>query len=132
LAGWRRSIEHRDPLAAGLSAVASGRALAHDEVARWPRDCATIGKVLGEGTYIGKIPINSVARVTGLKVPITKGETYFLDFLPLGGAVTYWYRKTEPVIYSEWHKKLVEGPPEKYEWIEEAEAAPIGLWANGT
>jgi hypothetical protein len=89
------------------------------------------GKVLGEGTYNGKIAIDSVATVTGLKVPITKGKTYFLDFLPLGGAVTYWYGKSETVIYSVEHRKLVEGPPEQYEWREEAEEAPIGIWANG-
>lgn len=90
------------------------------------------GKVLGEGTYDGRLAINKVARASGLKVPITAGKVYFLDFLPLGGAVTYWYRKTEPVIYSVNHKKLIEGLPEEYEWIEEAEAAPIGIWANGT
>ena len=53
-------------------------------------------------------------------------------FLPLGGTVTYWYGKSETVIYSEHHKKLTEGPPEQYEWKEEPEEAPIGMWANGT
>jgi hypothetical protein len=90
------------------------------------------GKVLGEGTIAGKLPVNTVACVTGLKVPITKGKTYFLTFLPLGGTITYWYGKSETVIYSEHHKKLTEGPPEQYEWKEEAEEAPIGMWANGT
>ena len=89
------------------------------------------GKVLGEGTVAGKLPVNTVACVTGLKVPITKGKTYFLTFLPLGGTVTYWYGKSETVIYSVGHKKLTEGPPEQYEWREEAEEAPIGMWANG-
>jgi hypothetical protein len=90
------------------------------------------GKVLGEGTIAGKLPVNTVACVTGLKVPIAKGKTYFLTFLPLGGTITYWYGKSETVIYSEHHKKLTEGPPEQYEWKEEAEEAPIGMWANGT
>ena len=89
------------------------------------------GKVLGEGTYFGKLGLNQVVSVGGLKVPITKGKTYYLDFLPLGGAVTYWYGKSETVIYSVGHKKLVEGPPEDYEYREEAEEAPIGLWAEG-
>lgn len=90
------------------------------------------GKVLGEGTVVGKLEINTVGKVTGLNVPIVKGKTYYLTFLPLGGAVTYWYSKAETVIYSEHHKKLTEGPPENYEWKEEAEEAPIGMWANGT
>lgn len=90
------------------------------------------GKVLGEGTYTGTIAINSVASVTGLKVPITKGKTYFLSFLPLGGSITYWYSKAETVIYSVNHKELTEGPPEQYEWREEAEEAPIGIWAKGS
>jgi len=90
------------------------------------------GKVLGEGTVSGKLGINSVGKVTGLSVPIVKGKTYYLTFLPLGGAVTYWYSKAETVIYSEHHKKLTEGPPEDYEWKEEAEEAPIGMWANGS
>jgi hypothetical protein len=90
------------------------------------------GKVLGEGTINGRLPINTAACVTGLKVPVVKGKTYYLTFLPLGGTATYWYDKTEPVIYSVDHKMLTEGPPEKYDWIEEAEAAPISMWANGT
>lgn len=90
------------------------------------------GKVLGEGTYPGKLGTNSIACVAVPKVPITKGKTYYLSFLPLGGAVTYWYGKSETILYSVEHKKLVEGPPEKYEWREEAEEAPIGIWANGT
>ena len=90
------------------------------------------GKVLGEGTINGRLPINTAACVTGLKVPVAKGKTYYLTFLPLGGTATYWYDKTEPVIYSVGHKMLTEGPPEKYDWIEEAEAAPISMWANGT
>jgi hypothetical protein len=89
------------------------------------------GKVLGEGTIDGKLPINTAACVTGLKVSVIKGKTYYLTFLPLGGASTYWYDKTEPVIYSVDHKMLTEGPPENYDWIEEAEAAPISMWANG-
>jgi len=90
------------------------------------------GKVLGEGTYIGTLGTNSEAKVTGLKVPVTKGKIYFLSFLNLGGSITYWYEKTETIIYSQHHKKLEEGPPEKYEWKEEAEEAPIGIWAKGT
>ena len=90
------------------------------------------GKVLGEGTYIGTLGTNSEAKVTGLKVPVTKGKIYFLSFLNLGGSITYWYEKTETIIYSQHHKKLEEGPPENYEWKEEAEEAPIGIWARGT
>lgn len=90
------------------------------------------GKVLGEGTITGKLGLNTVGKVTGLHVPIVKGKTYYLTFLPLGGAVTYWYSKAETVIYSVKHKKLTEGPPENYVWEEEAEEAPIGMWANGS
>jgi len=90
------------------------------------------GKVLGEGTVEGKIPINTVAKVIGLSVPIVKGKTYYLTFLPLGGTITYWYSHAETVIFSEHHKKLTEGPPENYVYIEEAEAQPISMWANGT
>jgi hypothetical protein len=90
------------------------------------------GKILGEGTINGKLPINTAACVTGLKVAIVKGKTYYLTFLPLGGTATYWYDRTETVIYSVDHKMLTEGPPEKYDWIEEAEAAPISMWANGS
>ena len=89
------------------------------------------GKVLGEGTVSGTLGLNVKARVAGLAVPIVQGQTYFLSFLPLGGSITYWYLKTETVIYSEHHKKLEEGPPEKYEWKEEAAEAPIGMWAMG-
>jgi len=90
------------------------------------------GKVLAEGTYAGKLGENAIARVGGFNVPIVKGKTYYLDFLPLGGTVTYWYGKSETVIYSTHHKQLVEGLPEDYEWQEEAEEAPIGIWAEGT
>jgi hypothetical protein len=74
------------------------------------------GNVLGEGTISGKLGINTVGKVTGLNVPIVKGTTYYLTFLPLGGAVTYWYSKAETVIYSEHHKTTHRRPPENYEW----------------
>jgi hypothetical protein len=89
------------------------------------------GKVLGQGTYVGTLGMDSEAKVTGLKVSVTKGKTYFLTFLNLGGSITYWYEKTETVIYSQHHKILEEGPPEDYEWKEEAAEAPIGIWAKG-
>jgi len=89
------------------------------------------GKVLGEGTYVGKLAENQVATVSGLDVPIVAGRTYYLDFLPLGGTVTYWFSKAESVIYSTGHKKLTEGPPEDYEYKTEKEEAPIGEWATG-
>jgi hypothetical protein len=90
------------------------------------------GKVLGQGTYSAELPINSVATVTGLSVPITQGKVYYLSFLPLGGTVTYWYSEAETIIYSEHHTQLEEGPPEKYIWRSELHEAPIGIWANGT
>jgi hypothetical protein len=90
------------------------------------------GKVLGQGTITGTLGLNAVGKVGGLSVPITAGTTYYLTFLPLGGSITYWYSKAETVIYSEHHKLLEEGPPEKYEWKEEAQEAPIGMWAEGT
>jgi hypothetical protein len=90
------------------------------------------GKVLGQGTYGAELPVNGIATVTGLHVPITKGTIYYLSFLPLGGTVTYWYSEAETVIYSVNHKQLEEGPPGKYIWEEEEEEAPIGIWANGT
>ncbi|HTZ86673.1 MAG TPA: hypothetical protein VMB05_08405 [Solirubrobacteraceae bacterium] len=90
------------------------------------------GKVLGEGTIHGQLPVEAVACVTGLHVPIVKGKTYYLTFLPLGGTITYWYSKAETVIYSEHHKKLTEGPPQNYVYREEEEEAPIGMWGNGT
>jgi hypothetical protein len=89
------------------------------------------GKVLGEGTYTGKLGENEQARVGGLKVPIVKGHVYYLTFLPLGGAITYWYSKAETILYSIEHTKLTEGPPENYEWREELHEAPIGMWAVG-
>jgi len=90
------------------------------------------GKVLGQGTYGAELPINTVATITGLSVPITKGKVYYLSFLPLGGTITYWYSRAETIIYSENHTQLEEGPPEKYIWRSEAHEAPIGIWADGT
>lgn len=90
------------------------------------------GRVLAEGTYNGQLGTNAVATVAGFSVPITKGKIYYLSFLPLGGTVTYWYSKAETILYSEHHKQLEEGPPENYEWKQEAHEAPIGIWANGT
>jgi hypothetical protein len=90
------------------------------------------GKVLGEATYVGKPGGFKVVHVGGLKVPIVKGKTYYLDFLPLGGGISYWYSKAETVIYSVDHKQLTEGLPENYEWREEEEEAPIGIWAEGS
>jgi hypothetical protein len=96
------------------------------------------GKILGEGTYKGTLGINKVVSVGGLKVPVVKGKTYWLTFLPLGGSITYWYENQETVIFSEGHKSLVESPPESWIWVEEPDVdgkpagAPIGLWAKGT
>jgi hypothetical protein len=90
------------------------------------------GKVLGQGTYGAELGINAIATVTGLSVPITKGKTYYLSFLPLGGTVTYWYSRAQTIIYSEHHTQLEEGPPQDYEWKKEAHEAPIGIWASGT
>jgi hypothetical protein len=90
------------------------------------------GKVLGEATYVGKPGAFSIVHVGGLKVPIVKGKTYYLDFLPLGGGISYWYSKAETIIYSVGHKQLTEGMPENYEWREELEEAPIGIWAVGS
>ena len=90
------------------------------------------GRVLGEGTFNGTLGLSAVAKVSGLSVPVTAGSTYFLSFLPLGGSVTYWYGKSETVIYSEHHKALEEGPPQNFVWQEEAEEAPIGMWGMGS
>src|SRR6185312_2026585 len=43
------------------------------------------GKIMGEGTYHGKPGAESIVSVSGLHLPIVKGKTYYLDFLPLGG-----------------------------------------------
>jgi hypothetical protein len=96
------------------------------------------GKILAEGTYKGRLGKNQLASVGGFKVPVVKGKTYWLTFLPLGGAVTYWYENNETVIFSENHKSLVESPPETWTWEEEPDfegkpsGAPIGIWAKGT
>jgi hypothetical protein len=90
------------------------------------------GRVLGQGTITGTLGLNAIGKVGGLSVPVTSGTTYYLTFLPLGGSITYWFSKAETVIYSEHHKALEEGPPEKYVWKEEAQEAPIGMWAEGT
>ncbi len=91
------------------------------------------GKVLGQGTINATLGLNAIGKVGGLSVPVTAGTTYYLTFLPLGGSITYWYSKAETVIYSEHHKSLEEGiPPEKWLWKEEAQEAPIGMWAEGT
>jgi hypothetical protein len=90
------------------------------------------GKVLGEATYVGKPGGETIVHVSGLKVPIVKGKTYYLDFLPLGGGISYWYSKAETIIYSVDHKQLTEGMPENYEWREELHEAPIGIWAIGS
>lgn len=90
------------------------------------------GKVLGEATYFGKPGAETIVHVTGLHVPIVKGKTYYLDFLPLGGGISYWYSKAETIIYSVDHKQLTEGMPEDYEWRKELHEAPIGIWALGS
>ncbi|HXD56191.1 MAG TPA: hypothetical protein VN618_15655 [Solirubrobacteraceae bacterium] len=90
------------------------------------------GKIMGEGTYHGKPGAESIVSVSGLHVPIVKGKTYYLDFLPLGGGISYWYSKAETIIYSVEHDQLTEGMPENYEWRSEAHEAPIGEWAKGS
>lgn len=90
------------------------------------------GKIMGEGTYHGKPGAESVVSVSGLHVPIVKGKTYYLDFLPLGGGISYWYSKAETIIYSVEHDQLTEGMPENYEWRSEAHEAPIGEWTKGS
>jgi hypothetical protein len=90
------------------------------------------GKVMGEATYHGKPGAEKVVSVAGLHVPIVKGKTYYLDFLPLGGGISYWYSKAETIIYSVEHDQLTEGMPENYEWREELHEAPIGEWAKGS
>jgi hypothetical protein len=90
------------------------------------------GKVMGEATYHGKPGGETIVSVSGLHVPIVKGKTYYLDFLPLGGGISYWYYKTETIIYSVEHDQLTEGMPEDYEWSEEPREAPIGEWAVGS
>lgn len=96
------------------------------------------GKILAEGTYTGQLGKNQLASVGGLNVPVVKGKTYWLTFLPLGGAVTYWYENKETVIFSEFHKSLTESPVESWIWREEPDfegkpsGAPIGIWAKGT
>ncbi len=90
------------------------------------------GKVLGEGTYHGQPGKESIVSVGGLSVPIVKGRIYYLDFLPLGGGISYWYSQAETIIYSVEHNQLTEGNPENYEYQTEAHEAPIGEWAVGT
>jgi len=90
------------------------------------------GKVMGEGTYHGEPGAESIVSVSGLHVPIVKGKTYYLDFLPLGGGISYWYSQAETIIYSVEHDQLTEGLPENYEWRSEAHEAPIGEWATGS
>lgn len=90
------------------------------------------GKVLGEGTYHGQPGEFNIVSVGGLHVPIVKGRTYYLDFLPLGGGISYWCLSKETIIYSVEHDKLTEGNPENYVYQTEAEEAPIGEWATGT
>jgi hypothetical protein len=90
------------------------------------------GKVLGEATYHGEPGAETIVSVSGLNVPVVKGKTYYLDFLPLGGGISYWYSKAETIIYSVEHNQLTEGMPEDYEWRSEAHEAPIGEWAVGS
>jgi hypothetical protein len=73
------------------------------------------GTVLGQGTFIGKPAASTWFAVTGLSVPITSGNSYWLAMIPVGGELGLLYEAAGSMVRATGtHTKLEEASWENF------------------